>query len=141
MDLLNFISFLFLVLLYPVLTGPVAALIYVRVLKQDMPRQNTVFWVLLLVGNLIGFAYLAIIKNNDLIEPSFFACLITPFFAVLSALILRLSVIRENRKGAGVEISRGGLLLGTVGIPTLQLLTMFIFVLLAPYLSELGIWS
>jgi hypothetical protein len=81
---------------------------------------------------------LSINLSNPLIEPGFFSCLITPIFAVLTILYLRVAGRRITDQKA-FEDSHSVLLLGTLLIPILQLLTIFLYALLGPTLCEVGL--
>ena len=89
------------VFLYPVITGPLAALIYLRVLRPDDIQRVRWFWLGLLVVNALGFFFLIATSRESLIDPGFFSCLVTPISAVLSALVLRFGGRRGADKWGG----------------------------------------
>ena len=133
--------FIILILLYPVLTGPLAALIYLRILLYRAGKRVILFWLGLLVVHGLGFIFLTAITGDNLFDPGFFSCLITPLLAVLSALVLRFGGLRMAEEPAWGLQDKRWLLLGTVIIPLLQLITMGSFVVLAPYLCQIGLRS
>ncbi len=136
--MLSTLSFYALIFLYPLITGPLAALIYLQVLQRMEARQVLLFWLGLLIVNVVGFVFLIAISGEDLIDPTFFSCLVTPIFAVLSALVLRIRGRSMANKLEDNQQYYRWLILGTFLIPLLQIVTMGSFVLLAPYLCEIG---
>ena len=126
-------------LIYPILTGPMAALTLARIVLSGIRNRLWLFWGILILVNILGFFFLATFQSDALISPGFFSCLITPIFAVLSALLLRLRSqpwLQDNPDDVG---ARRALLLGTIFIPLLQLITIFLLALLGPLFCELGI--
>jgi hypothetical protein len=126
-------------LLYPLLTGPVAALVYLRILRRTHTIVLFWFWLCLLVANGLGFIYLAVITGNDLLAPGFFRCLFTPAFSLASVLVIRLGRSRMNEEISDQPHTKARLMLGSILIPLLQILTIGVFALLAPYLCEIGL--
>ena len=129
------------VLIYPILTGPIAAWVYLRLLKKNSRRQILFFWPLLLAVNFIGFWFLSFNLSDWLIDPGFFSCLLTPISAVLTALILRVGGLRLPPDEDTASSSRPWLTIGFIGIPALQIFTVGLYGLLAPYLCEIGLRS
>ena len=64
--------------------------------------------------------------------PGFLACLITPIFAVGTALALRLASRQFYQEDGGDPSLQRWLMIGTFLIPLLQLGTVFTLILLAP---------
>ena len=135
------LEFITLAVLYPLLTGPVAALVYLRILRQNHRTALVWFWLCLLIANSLGFVYLAVITGEGLLEPGFFSCLFTPAFSLVSVLMIRLGRSRMKEELSGQPNMKARLLQGVIFIPLLQILTVGVFTLLAPYLCEIGLRS
>lgn len=135
------LEFITLAVLYPLLTGPVAALVYLRILRQNHRTALVWFWLCLLIANSLGFVYLAVITGEGLLEPGFFSCLFTPAFSLVSVLMIRLGRSYMNQELIGQPYMKSRLLQGVIFIPLLQILTVGVFTLLAPYLCEIGLRS
>jgi hypothetical protein len=135
------LKFFTLAVLYPLLTGPVAALVYLRILRRTHTTALLWFWLCLLVANSLGFIYLAVITGEGLLEPGFFSCLFTPVFSLASVLVIRLGRSRMNQELSDQPYMKARLLQGVILIPLLQILTVGLFTLLAPYLCEIGLRS
>jgi hypothetical protein len=133
------LEFITLAVLYPLLTGPFAALVYLHILHHDRPAWVYWFWLGLLVANGLGFIYLAVITGEGLLEPGFFSCLFTPAFSLVSVLMIRLVSSCMNQELIGQPYMKSRLLQGVILIPLLQILTVGVFTLLAPYLCEIGL--
>jgi hypothetical protein len=141
MELLAALNFIALALLYPLLTGPVAALVYLRILRHGRSITLIWFWLCLLTTNILGFIYLAVITEGGLLDPGFFSCFFTPAFSISSVLVIRLGNLRMNEEFRDQPSMKSRLLLGAILIPLMQILTIGIFALLAPYLCEIGLRS
>jgi TctA family transporter len=135
------LEFITLAVLYPLLTGPVAALVYLRILRQNHRTALVWFWLCLLIANSLGFVYLAVITGEGLLEPGFFSCLFTPVFSLASGLVIRLGRSRMNQELSDQPYMKSRWLRGVIFIPLLQILTVGVFTLLAPYLCEIGLRS
>ena len=140
-ELFGVLKFITLAVLYPLLTGPVAALVYLRILQRDRSKALAWFWICLLVANGLGFSYLAVITGEGLLEPGFFSCLFTPAFSLASVLVIRLGRSRMNEEFSDQPEMKARTLQGVILIPLLQILNIGIFALLAPYLCEIGLRS
>ena len=139
METLVTLYFFISVLIYPILTGPIAAWIYLRIIANNNHRQNLAYWLLLLIANFAGFWFLALNLSDWLIAPGFFSCLFTPISAVLTALILRIGGRQLLPEGETASSGRIWLPIGFIGIPALQIFTVGLYGLLAPYLCEIGV--
>jgi hypothetical protein len=131
-EILSTIAFFAAVLLYPTLTGPVAALVLVLVLKRQERWPRLFFWPALIALHIAGFFFLEHTLGDFVFGPGFLSCLITPIFAVSTALGLRLSSGRFYRAVGDDPGRRRWLIAGTVLIPLLQLGTVLTLILLAP---------
>jgi hypothetical protein len=126
------ISFFVTAFLYPVISGPVAALVLVMVLKQKEQWPRVLFWPVLIAVHVGGFFLMVRTLGDFVFGPGFLACLITPIFAVGTALGLRLSSRRFYQAVSDDLDRRRWFVMGTVLIPLLQLGTVVILTLLAP---------
>jgi len=127
------------IVVYPIISGPVAALVFVQVLRRGKRWTILAFWPVLVILNALGFVFLAVTLGDFLAGPGFFSCLITPIFAVATALLLRLSARRYAEVLAEDTWHKGWLAVGTVVIPLLQLTTIVALALLAPWLCGIGL--
>lgn len=131
-DVLATISFYALGLLYPVVSGPLAALLLVVTLKRDERWPRLLFWPGLIVVHVAGYLLMMHTLDNSLVGSGFLSCLITPIFAVATALGLRLWLQRFNKAMDNDPNQRRWLIAGTIALPLLQLVTTLLLVLLAP---------
>ena len=129
------VAFFLSALLYPVLSGPLAAYLLVRVLRRGDRRLMFIFWPALVVVHVLGFLFLTTTKGEILSGAGFLSCLVTPIVAVATALALRIFLRRRGEVVAGDPWRKGWLTAGTVVIPLLQLVTVFASVLLGPSLG------
>lgn len=126
------ISFFTAVFLYPIVSGPVAALALVMILKRKEQWPRFLFWPMLIAAHIAGFFLMRHTLGDFFFGPGFLACLITPIVAVGTALGMRLST-RRFYQAVGDDASRGrGFVAGTFLIPLLQLGTVMALILLAP---------
>ena len=134
--------FLFIVaaILPPVVSGPVAATVFVAILKEDTGRRLLLFWLMLIAWDVATFFFIAN-TTGDFIGPGFVACLATPI-AVAFALIIRRSSSHRFYQAIGDDkVRQRWFLVGTLLIPFLQIVTVILLVLLRPALCEMGIIS
>jgi hypothetical protein len=118
-------------LLYPVVSGPIAAYVLVLALKRDDQRLLLLFWPLLVSVHVAGFFLMLRALGDLFFGTGFIACLVTPIFAVSTALGLRVAS-RRSRALWQDPVRRAWLISGTVLIPLLQVLTVVTLTLLAP---------
>ena len=126
--------FLAIAFLPPLISGPVPAMLVLRVTPSlNWRRALTVAGFLAVVLNIIAFAMIA--SNMDgLIPPGFFACVLTPI-AALATLIVSLVRLRQIDAGPEVDPVRSRWLrVSLVAIPVMQVLMVTILVLIAPAL-------
>ena len=118
-------------LLYPIVSGPIAAYVLVLVLRRDHRRLLLLFWPLLVAVHVIGYIVMMHALGELFFGPGFIACLVTPIFAVGTALGLR---VAARKIGALWQDPgrRAWLILGTILIPLLQVVTVVTLMLLAP---------
>jgi hypothetical protein len=120
------------VLLYPVVSGPVAARVLVVILKREGRGLRLFFWPALIAVHVAGYFFMLHTLGDVIFGPGFLACLITPIFAVGTALGLRLSSRRFYRAIGDDASRRRWFVIGTVLIPLMQLVTIGVLILLAP---------
>jgi hypothetical protein len=120
------------VFLYPVISGPVAALVLVVALKRKEQWLRVLFWPVLIAVHIAGFFLMVHTLGDFVFGPGFLACLITPIFAVGTALGLRLSSRRFYQAVGDDLIRRRWFVTATFLIPLLQLGTVVMLILLAP---------
>jgi hypothetical protein len=126
------------IIIPPILAGPAAAVAMIWVTRRREQAFLRLFWVLLPVLNLIS-AYWMAVTMGEFIGPGGLACMLTPFAALVGALIL---VLSRRRVLIDVEDEprwRRAYRLGTLLIPILQLSMIVVLGILAPRLCELGL--
>jgi hypothetical protein len=119
-------------LLYPVVSGPIAAYVLVLALKRDDRRLWVLFWPLLVAVHVAGYILMMRTLGDFLPGPGSVACFVTPIFVVGTALGLR---VVSRRSGSALwqdPVRRAWLVSGTILIPLLQVVTVVTLVLLAP---------
>jgi hypothetical protein len=84
-------------LLYPVISGPVAALAFVIVLRQGKQWAMVLFWLSPVVLNVAGFFYLAVTLGDFFPGPGFLSCSITPVLAAITVPVQRLLARRIHQ--------------------------------------------
>jgi hypothetical protein len=130
--IIDTVSFFVAVFLYPIISGPVAALVLVMALKRKEQWLRVLFWPVLIAVHIAGFFLMLHTLGDFVFGPGFLACLITPIFAVGTALGLRLSSRRFYQAVGDDPSRRRWFVTGTFLIPLLQLGTVVILILLAP---------
>jgi hypothetical protein len=131
-EVISTITSLVLIFLYPVISGPVAAFVYIKILKRKEHWLRYLFWPVLIIVNIAGFFLLLYTLGDFMFGPGFLACLITPIVAVGTALGLRLFSPRFYQEVDRDPGQKRWYLMGTFFIPLMQLGTVFILILLAP---------
>jgi len=114
------------------MTGPVAAFVYVKLIKREERWLRWLFWPVLISIHIAGFLFLLFATDELFYGADFITCLITPIFGVSSALGLRLAYRRSKQKEGDDQLQRGWINIGTVLIPLLQAVTLFWVAVLAP---------
>ena len=131
-EVISTITSLVMVFLYPVISGPIAAFIYVKTLKLKEYWLRYLFWPVLLAVHVAGYFLMLHTLGDFFFGPGFLACLITPIIAVGTALVLRLFSRRFYQEVDDDPGKKRWYLMGTFLIPLMQLGTVFILILLAP---------
>jgi hypothetical protein len=119
-------------LLYPIVTGPVAAYALLVACRRANRRLLVLFWPLLLLLHAAGYVLMRRTLDDILIGPGAMACMVTPLFAAATALGMAIAS-RRLRQAQGVDPVRGRwLVAGTFLIPLMQVVTVATLALLAP---------
>ena len=133
MTVANVSSFL-VVFLYPVVSGPVAALVLVMVLKRRERWPGLLFFPLLVVAHIAGYLSMVHTLGDYRAVSGVLACVTTPILAVGTALGLRLAARRFYQAVGNDPSRRRWFVIGTFLIPLLQVGTVGTLALLAPSL-------
>jgi hypothetical protein len=134
MEALANVSSLVVVFLYPIISGPVAALILVMALRRKERWLGLLFFPMLIVAHAAGYLLMVNTLGDFRAMTGMLACLTTPIFAVGTALGLRLSSRRFYQAVGDDPCRRRWFVVGTILIPFLQLGTVLTLALLAPSL-------
>lgn len=119
-------------LLYPVVTGPLAAYGLLLASRRTSRRLLVLFWPVLISLHGVGYVLMRRTLGDILIGPGAMSCMVTPLFAVATALGMRIASHRL-RQAQGTDAVRGRwLVAGAFLIPSMQLVTVGILALLAP---------
>jgi hypothetical protein len=119
-------------LLYPIVTGPLAAYVLLLVLRRHDRRLIVLFWPVLTVLHAAGYLLMMRTLGDFLPGPGSLACLVTPVFAVATALGMRLASRRLRQAPGRDPVRQRWLVAGTFLIPLMQLVTVATLLLLAP---------
>jgi hypothetical protein len=131
-EVISIISFFAAVFLYPIVSGPGAAFALVMILRREEQGLKLLFWPVLIAVHIAGYFFMLHTLGDFFFGPGFLACLITPIFAVSTALGLRLSSHRFHQAVGDDPSRRRWFVIGTVLIPLMQLGTVMVLMLLAP---------
>jgi hypothetical protein len=119
-------------LIYPLVTGPIAAWILVLAATRGERWLVLLYWPTLLVFHTAGFYLLLRTLGDYMIGPGFISCLVTPVFAVGTALGLRIVSRRLSPESLKDPRRVRWLLAGAFLLPLLQAVTVITLLLLAP---------
>jgi hypothetical protein len=120
-------------LLYPIVTGPLAAYVLLLAGRRCDRRLIALFWPVLIVLHGAGFLLMMRTLGYFLPGPGSLACLVTPAFAVATALGMRIASRRLRQAPGRDPVRQRWLVAGTFLIPLMQLVTVTTLLLLAPY--------
>jgi hypothetical protein len=120
MGLVSSLTALVAVLFPLVVPGPVAAVVFITVVKREDRWRLPLFWSLLLVANFVALALMACTFGHSFPGAGFFAYKLTPIAAAISLVILVLSGWRVRRMLEENKRQRMWYVVGTVMIPFLQ---------------------
>lgn len=130
-DILESAGFFLPALIYPLVSGPAAAYVYVRLNSRVRSWSLPAFWFVLIIIHVAGAT--SIIKSSDaLYTQGFFSCLLLPVFAAGTALALRFSSWRAAQYHSGHTDSDVRMGTSVLLIPLLQLAAGFLAAVLAP---------
>ena len=135
-EFISTITSLVTVFLYPVISGPVAAFIYVKLLKRKEYWLRYLYWPVLVAVHVAGFFLMLYTLGDFVFGPGFLSCLITPIIAVGTALVLRLFSSRFYQEVDGDPRQKKWYQVGILFIMLMQLGTVFMLILLAPSLKN-----
>jgi hypothetical protein len=119
-------------LVYPLITGPLAAWLLYQAVKSEQPWYMALYWPSLVLLHGTGFFLLRRILGDVGVGPGFVSCWITPIIGISSALGLRFASRRFDETTRVDLIRRRRLTVGIFMIPVLQVITLFLMVLYAP---------
>jgi hypothetical protein len=119
-------------LIYPLVTGPLAAWALVLAARRGGRWLVLLYWPALIMLHAAGFYLLLRTLGDFMIGPGFMSCLVTPVFAVGTALGLRIVARRLSPESWADPRRRRWLLVGAFLLPLLQAVTVIALVLLAP---------
>lgn len=135
------VLFLLFDILIPIITGPLAALLYVRIMKNNNASQQVIFWFGY-VGWLVIVFFLMFYSLSDLAPfPGLIICWLTPVTAVLSFIILWRAEDSVRQATDGALSVRRNYQFGLFLIPILQIITLMVVLMLGPTLCEIGLRS
>ena len=119
-------------LLYPILTGPLAGYVLLKACRGKHRTWGLLFWPALILLHAAGYAVMRRTLGDLLIGPGAMSCMITPLFAVVTALGMVVAWRRLRQAQDGEPVCGRQLVAGAVLIPLMQLVTVFVLALLAP---------
>jgi hypothetical protein len=134
------ITFMITALLPPIISGPGAAALFVAAIKSKRRWSLPLFWVALPALDIAMIVWVAL-SRGGLFGPDLLACALTPVIALVTMLALMLARKRVYRRLGEDKGRRRWYGVGVVAIPSIQMALMALFLLLGPYLCELGIGS
>jgi hypothetical protein len=117
-------------LLYPIVTGPLAAYGLVLVCRRASRRLVVLSWPVLIALHGGGYVLMRRTLGEILIGPGAMSCMVTPLFAVATALGMRIAWRRQRQVQGADPVWGRWLVAGTLLIPLMQLVTVAILALL-----------
>jgi hypothetical protein len=111
-----------LLFLPPLISGPIPAAAFITIIKTKHRWPLLLFWVLVLIVDLIAIATMACSFGHAFFGPGFFALLLTPIAAIISLAILLSSAKAVRQTLDGNKQRQIWHIVGIVVIPSLQLL-------------------
>jgi len=119
-------------LLYPIVTGPVAAYALLLAWRRHNRRLLILFWPALVTLHAAGLMLMMRTLGDILMGPGSLACMVTPLSAVSTALGLWIASRRFGQATSPDPARQRWLVAGTFLIPLMQLATVAALALLAP---------
>ena len=133
------IVFLLLGFVPPLITGPLAGLVFIDILKRGKGWYQIPFWVLLVVLNMLVVYWIASPSDEWFPISSLSACLFTPFASIVTLLVMR-QAWRRLGTASGVETAyKRWLTIGFVLISALQTEMLVALLRFAPMLCKVGL--
>jgi hypothetical protein len=118
------------------ISGPLAGWVYLLLWQQGKSAQRRVFWLALLLWDAAMMVYVIFTLEINFIGPGFIIFLCSPISAVITLLLLLWQCKRFQ-----YPINRRRYFLGALLIPTLQVSTVSLAVLLVPTVCQTGLLS
>ena len=139
----EFIAVFFLILdiLVPIISGPVAALLYIRIMKNNQPNQQALFWLGYIGWQIIVFFLMAYTLGDLSPGPGFVSCWLTPITGVLSFIILWRAEDEVRQETGGDLAVRRNYQFGLFLIPIMQIVTLMVVLMIGPMMCEFGLSS
>jgi hypothetical protein len=120
------------VLLMPVISGPVACVIFIALVKKQATWLLALFWFVLFLVDIAAFPAMACAFGHSFPGPGFMAWKCLPGSALASLITLVVLGWKVWHSPQGTRQTRVWLLVGVVVVPSLQLGTEMVF----PYVME-----
>jgi hypothetical protein len=122
----------------PLLTGPLAGVAFITILKREKLWYQVPFWFLLVILNLLVMLWVASPAGFWLPIASLPAFFLTPLASILTVFVMRNSW-RRFEASTQIEKSRNRwFMLGLVLIPALQMAAFAALLIYAPSLCKAG---
>jgi hypothetical protein len=132
------IVLLILGLLPPLLTGPLAGIAFITILKREKLWYQLPFWLLLMLFNLLIMLWIATSSGFWLPIASLSSFFFTPIASILTVFVMR-HAWRKLESSTHIEKARKRwFMLGLVLIPVLQMAAFVALIIYAPCLCKTG---
>lgn len=103
------------------LTGPVAALVFIAILKKESRTAIPIFWLALVIVTIIVGIFIAYTFSGFFPGPGCFVSLLTPLFAIVTFLSFHFRARRFYESAGDDQTRRRWFMAATLLIPLLQL--------------------
>jgi hypothetical protein len=123
----------------PLISGPLAGLTYIYILKHKRGWYQIPFWVLLVVVNLLVMYWVASSSGEWVSISSFSAYVFTPVASFITLLVMRSAWRRLEVPGAVDAARKLWFTFGCVLIPALQVVMFVALFLFGPQLCKVGV--
>jgi hypothetical protein len=123
----------------PLAAGPLAALVFINILKRGKGWHQLLFWVGLVLVNFLIMFWIATSTQTWLSISSFSACFFTPVAAIAGVLVIRIAWRRLTARGEIDPAHQHWLPIGLVLIPALQIASFVALLLFAPMVCKTGL--
>ena len=122
----------------PLIAGPLAGFVYITLLKRGKDWYQILFWVSLVVVNLLIFFWAVGPLGAWFSLSSFSAFLFTPIAPFLTVYVMRRAWRRLEATSGIVLAGKCRFTIGIVLVPALQILVLVALFLLGPFLCKVG---